>query len=301
MTYEGSTIEDLDPCPDEDILRLYAEGRAMAPIIGAAIKAHLQFCTACRGRASEFRSPVAGDDKIVQTVARRLKERQDAIRKRAKAIGIAPGSIWRTAGPESPGEFYGPMVLILKNRTGIVRVAEVSEKIDQALDTDFILSPRESGLSFPCMIRSENIFESDSDFLKTFVVHLPPMLVRRSIWFCNLGASLDENVPLAQYVFFEDAKGTPYMQRRGVMSGMPATSDDDARLAFLKESIRHCEYLHIADLGRVADADFEFEDVDFYLAPDEDFDLTGDEDFDLVLDVLDDSDDDRHDEPEDDS
>jgi hypothetical protein len=265
MTEERNSIEDLDPCPDDEVLQFYSEGRKFDPRIVGAVRAHLEFCTACRRKLSELRASSVDHEELVMGFAKRLKERQDILGKLA-ARGNVPGSIWRTR-PESQDELFGPMVVILKrldhSPTGLVRVAEVSEAIDQALDTDLLLSPQESGLSFPFMVRSENAFDTEFGSLKTFVGQLPPMLVRRIIWFYNSSERFDDNVPLSQYVFFKDSKGTTFMQRRHITSGLPATSDDDPRIAQLESERDQFYYLRLKEFGVVIDLCADKIDLEF--------------------------------------
>ena len=56
----------------------------------------------------------------------------------------------------------GPLVFVLSytetTEQKLLTVAEVSEDISQAIDTDMILDPQESRLRFRCMVRAGNIF-----------------------------------------------------------------------------------------------------------------------------------------------
>jgi hypothetical protein len=263
MNGDLDPIGDLDPCPSDESLALYAEGRVKDPLIAGAVEAHAKFCASCRRKLSELRLAAVNTEELIESLAHRLKERQDTLAE-LSARGNVPGSIWRTF-PQAEDDLYGPMVVILEKLDhlprGLVRVAEVSEAIDQAIDTDLLLSPHESGLSFPCMVRSEKVFHTDFGKLKTFAGQLPPMLVSRIDSFCDSLGNFDRNVPLSQYVFYKNAQGITFMQRRGVTSGLPVTTDDDPRMASLESAWSNCDHLYLLERQYFEAAELDLDDA----------------------------------------
>jgi len=138
------------------------------------------------------------------------------------------------------------MVIVIdenNDKRDIVRVAEISEDILQAIETDMILEPKQSGLSFRCMVRTGNIFFTNKNHLKTFAGRLSPSLTTTVVIFCKAQSFFNDNVQLSEYMFVRDRNGNKLMRRRGVTSGMPVTKDDDSRLNFLEESKQRCSYL----------------------------------------------------------
>ena len=165
------------------------------------------------------------------------------------------------------------MVIVIdenKDETGIVRVVEISEDIPQAIETDMILQPTESGLSFRCMVRTGNIFFTDKKNLKTFAGRLSPSLTTTVVRFCKTQYHFNDKVPLSEYVFIRDQEGNELMSRRGVTSGMLVTKDDDSRLNFLEQSKQRCSYLH-----------YDQEMSGFAVAPEEEAARSGAQLFDL--------------------
>ena len=245
MTQNLNDKDDLDPCPDEEVLTEYFEG-GDSEDVRRIIKNHLKFCASCRSKLESMdKSANTPDEKMVEILAHRLKQRQQQILQK-QSRGPVLGTIWRTV-PESEQDLYGPMVIVIdekKYKTDIVQVAEISEDIPQAIETDMILEPTESRLSFRCMIRTGNSFFTEKKNLKTFAGELSPSLTEKVVIFCKAQSFFNENVPLSEYVFLKDRVGSKLMRRRGVSSGMPVTKDDDSRLNFLEQSKQRCSYLH---------------------------------------------------------
>ncbi len=248
MTDENSDIKSLDPCLPEEILRAYALGKVKKQPLKALIDAHVGLCAECAAKVRSFRlSKVSPEDQIEQQLAS-LRQRQAAIN-RAASQGPRPGTIWRTV-PWTKSDPSGPLVFVLSytetRENESLTVAEVSEDISQAIETDIILDPQESGLRVRCMIRAGNIFVMDPEDLKKFAGELPPTLTETVQEFCRLGERFDERVPLSQQVFLKDLQGNKFMRRKGITSGMPVTRSDDPRVATATRSKRLCEYLHVA-------------------------------------------------------
>ena len=266
MTEEERPNNELDPCPEDELLRDYALNQVDEQLVQSVVEAHLQFCVSCNSKVKRLRSGQSSED-FLKAQADHFRERAAAVR-RGLQDGARPGSLWRAvpdlfAEEEPP---YAPLLIVLGTDSGpdgrYVRVAEVSEDIEQAIHTDLILNPDESGLSFLCMIRSENIFETGYESLERWVGQLPPMLIRRVLWFCGSPGSLDEKVPLSEYVFLKDSERTTFMQRRKVTSGLLVTSDEDPRQGVLEASIARCSYLHFLAADMVAGIDLDVDSLD---------------------------------------
>ena len=154
--------------------------------------------------------------------------------------------MWRTV-PESENDPFGPLVLVIDRQEAkegaTLTVAEVSEDIAQAIHTDMVLEPKESGLRFRCMVRTENIFTTSPDRLTLFAGTLSQALMDKVSGFCKDAERFDENIPLSKFVFLKDSQGTELMRRQGITSGMLVTDEDDPRLEFLQLSKERCSYL----------------------------------------------------------
>ncbi|MFH1114178.1 MAG: hypothetical protein V1792_09680 [Pseudomonadota bacterium] len=248
MTDENSHIRDLDPCFPDQYLRAYALGKVEKQPLKAIMEAHVELCAECAAKVRSFQRPKLSPDELLEKQLASFREKQAAL-KRQQSQGPRPGTIWSTL-PESEKDLLGPLVFVL-SPTGSpekksLTVAEVSEDIAQAIETDMILDPPESGLRFRCMVRAGNIFSTDPKNLKAFAAELPPTLTEKVVEFCRLGEGFDEKIPLSQIAFLRDAQGNEFMRRKGVTSGMVVTRDADPRLISAARSMNQCWYLHVA-------------------------------------------------------
>ncbi len=242
MTQLNEDMKSLDPCPPEEFLREYANGTLKDRSLQSVIVSHLEFCPSCKHQVREFKRSASSDVDPIAKRAQALRERQLG-QQRAVAQGPTPGTIWRTV-PELEKHPFGPLVLVIirqEAKEGVaLTVAEISEDIAQAIHTDMVLEPKESGLGFRCMVRAENIFATSPDRLTLFAGALSPTVMNRVTAFCKDAESLDENVPLSKFVFLKDTQGTELMRRQGVTSGTLVTNEDDPRLEFLELSKKRC-------------------------------------------------------------
>lgn len=227
--------DELDPCPDDEVLRHYVAGRLKPSWVERAIKSHVALCASCKGRIKEM-----DQDEFIKRAAERLLERQ------AKSLAAqrepVSGSVWRTV-PENDDELYGPLVVVLEVEENRVQVAEVSEDIGQALDSDMILDKAKSGLSFRCMVRSGNLFFMKAGKLKGYAGTLPDEIAVRVREFCLHYEEFKNKVKLSQCKFGRDREGVSLMMREGIISGLPPASEDDHRVKFLAESRSRIAYL----------------------------------------------------------
>lgn len=256
MNQPEDTLMEFDPCPDDPVLSVFASGGVADPRVRGAIKAHVTFCVACRGKVARLRNSTVNVEESNKQFAQRLKERQEQYKSQQLQRPVS-GTVWR-ATPESENELFGPLVLVLRGvdelGSGSVQVAEVSEQIDQATDSDIIMEKRESGLSFRCMVRSGNAFSTSLENLKTYVGKLAPELTPKVKDFCANPEAFDEDTALADYEFGSDRKGTAFIRRKGIVSGLPL-KDDDPRLAKLDLSKRGCAYLMLDQVAGDSSAD----------------------------------------------
>lgn len=245
MTHPNENIESLDPCPPEELLRAWTVGKLKDGSLQNVILSHLEFCPFCQQQVREFKRSASSDFDPIAKRAQALRERQLA-QQRAVAQGPTPGTIWRTV-PELEKHPFGPLVLVIirqEAKEGVaLTVAEISEDIAQAIHTDMVLEPKESGLGFRCMIRAENTFKISPDRLTLFAGCLSQPLMDKASGFCKDAESFDENIPLSKFVFLRDSQGTELMRRRGITSGMLVTDESDPRLEFLELSKERCSYL----------------------------------------------------------
>jgi len=237
MTQLNNDIKSLDPCPPEEFLRAWATGKLKDKALHSVILSHLEFCSACAQEVREFKSEGDPIAKRAQALRDRQLAQQNAVKQ-----GPTPGTIWRTV-PESEGDPFGPLVLVLDNQATNVTVAEVSENVEQAIHTDMVLQPQESRLRFRCMIRAGNVFTTGTDRLTLFAGALPESLMNQVLAFCKDPERFDENIKLSEIVFLKDTQGIEFMRRRGVTSGMLVTEENDPRLEFAKLSKQTCSYL----------------------------------------------------------
>ena len=241
--------DNLDLCPDESVLQECARGEASSPRIVETVSSHLAYCPTCKHKFDQLRRDNTQAGENPNSPIDRLLKRQEETR-RAKETGPVPGTIWR-ATPESAKVGYGPLLLVLRtNDDGRERtawVAEMSEQIPQAIETDYILEQGESGLGFRCMVRAGNVFGTDVDNLVMFAGKLPPSIIEKVGEFVSSSAAFDANVPLSHYQFYRDSTGTQLMRRNRVTSGMLVTNDKDLRQALLQSSVERLSYLHFPD------------------------------------------------------
>jgi hypothetical protein len=158
--------------------------------------------------------------------------------------GPTPGTIWNSH-PEREEDLFGPMLLILKavdaDLGPALLVAEVSECIEQAMETDLVIGTGESSLPFNFMIRSMNIFWTNSNRLKDCIGEIDESKWSDVLKFV-FSSNFDEHISPLDYQFVE-TQDTVLMRRDGTTSGLPVTEEEDPRLNFSQESIRKCEYL----------------------------------------------------------
>jgi hypothetical protein len=245
MTQENQDINSLDPCPPEDFLRAYATGTLKDRSVQSVILSHLEFCPSCQQKVRKFKRSASSNGDPIGKRAQALRERQLA-QQRAVVQGPIPGTMWRTV-PESENDPSGPLVLVIDKQEAkegaTLTVAEVSEEIGQAIHTDMVLDPKESGLRFRCMVRTGNTFKISPDRLTLFAGALSQALMDKVSCFCKDAERFDENIPLSKFVFLKDSQGTELMRRGGITSGMLVTDESDPRLEFLELSKERCSYL----------------------------------------------------------
>ena len=160
--------------------------------------------------------------------------------------GPSPSTIWN-ARPDSEEDFFGPTLLILKiidtheggNR---LLVAEVSDRLDQATETDLLLLPHESGLHFNCILRTSNKFLTTSEWLIDPLGEIQTSLWPLFLKFCLSPEEFDYQISPLDYQF-PNINGLTMMRRAGITSGLPFTDETDPRLSRLRKSIERCRYL----------------------------------------------------------
>jgi hypothetical protein len=245
MTEDRNYINELDPCPDDELLEGYVTEAIQDELIEDNTRAHLEFCASCKTKVQKMLQEPGTREGMMKAQADRFRQRQAGLQREIEK-GPVTGTIWRTITP-SDEELLGPLVFVLESDEGptgrIVKVAEVSEDIEQAIETDMVVEPYDSRLNFSCMIRAGNVFKTDANNLQTFAGRLSQELTIQAIVFCSSADSFDEDVPLAEYEFTKDSTGPKLMRRRGVTSGLPVTKSGDLRDLHLEEAKRICEYL----------------------------------------------------------
>lgn len=156
-----------------------------------------------------------------------------------------PGTIWNSK-PEREENLFGPMLLVLKavdlDSGPEFLVAEVSDCIDQATETDLVLSSDESSLPFNCMIRAGNTFWTTSNWFKDCIGEIDSSMWQEVLRFAFSAQKFDDDISPLDYQFVE-IDGTTLMRREGATSGLPNTEEEDSRFNFLQESIKKCQYL----------------------------------------------------------
>lgn len=246
MSGEKSKDLDLDPCIPEEYLRGYVQGNVQR-WFAKVVEAHLKMCADCSAKVTKFRHEQSSREDLIRKQLAQLRQKQSDLL-RHQSQGTQPGTLWRTR-PELEKDVSGPMVFVLSSSESeqekIVTVAEVSEEFEQAMETDILLDPPESGLSFRCMVRSSTVFDTDSDNLTEFVGKLTRSMTQKALEFCRRGEGFSDNLTLSEVIFLRDDKGNEFMRRKGVTSGLMVTLDDDRRLYLAKLSSRSYRYLHL--------------------------------------------------------
>jgi hypothetical protein len=245
MNERDDIVAEFDPCPDDETLEAVLTGQPVDSRLQDSIKAHVRLCSSCRRKAKNFAPSSAKDNAFIKLAAQRLKDRQDEIKSKSTQSPRS-GSVWRTV-PESEDDLYGPLVIVLNDPAGkdpeLVQVAEVSEEIQQAIDTDIVLERRTGGLSFDFMIRASHVFWTKRENLKAYAGEISTDAKKNILDFCLNVKHFNESIPLSEHQFAKNDQGHKFMRRRGIVSGIPATSHDDARLALLDLSKRRISYL----------------------------------------------------------
>jgi hypothetical protein len=244
---QGSDQDNLELCPDELVLSACARGKVSSGRLMDMVSSHLAFCPSCNEKFQQIKRMSSKSETNPEGFINTLRKRQEDLRRGTEA-GPIPGTLWRAA-PESSKVAYGPLLLVLhtegRGSKSKVWVAEVSEDIPQAIETDYIPEQRESGLGFRCMVRTGNVFQTNGSSLTGFAGKLSPSLAKKITEFVATSATFDTNVPLSKYQFYRDSQGNQLMRRNGITSGMLVTRDNDPRLGFLSQCKDQCRYLHI--------------------------------------------------------
>jgi len=244
---QGSDQDNLELCPDELVLSACARGKVSSGRLMVMVSSHLAFCPSCNEKFQQIKRMSSKSETNPEGFINTLRKRQEDLRRGTEA-GPIPGTLWRAA-PESSKVAYGPLLLVLhtegRGSKSKVWVAEVSEDIPQAIETDYILEQRESGLGFRCMVRTGNVFQTNGTSLTAFAGKLSPDFTKKITEFVDVAATFDTNVPLSKYQFYRDSQGNQLMSRNGITSGMLVTRDNDPRLGFLTRSRDRCKYLHV--------------------------------------------------------
>ncbi len=244
MSEEKRTNHDIEPCPDEDLWKEFVKNEIQDKSIRSILEAHIQFCASCNMNVKKLRLESLTQD-IFSLQVERFKELSTKALS-ARMDGPKPGTLWR-AVPKSEDDIFGPLLLVIESETGdkteTVRVAPISEEISQAIETDIIIEPDESGLSFTFMVRAGNVIETHKKYLKTYVGGLTKSLTLKIVKFCQKTQTFDDDIPLTDYQFLKDAKGNELMKRRGILSGMLVTSNDDPRILLDLKTKDQLDYL----------------------------------------------------------
>jgi hypothetical protein len=230
-----------DPCLDEGIIRGYIFHDIRDPEDVRIIESHLRVCLDCAAVARKLTRLRLGPETIEKMEIERALQ---SLRKPE----ITSGGVWRTV-PVEKRDLYGPLVLVLQSRGSserrTIRVAEVSEDIPNALDTDVIIDPRSSGLSFTFMVRAENIFPMSNAKLKAFAGTLPAAVAKLVRRFCLDPVGFESVFDLSDYEFFRmgEGEGVVYMRRGGLITGIPCETKEDRRLKELRTAKNRTAYL----------------------------------------------------------
>jgi hypothetical protein len=235
--------KELDPCLPDEYLRAYALEKVSDVRLRALIEAHVELCPKCTTKAKHFRKIAIPADHVSERELDSLRKKQ-AVLKQQYSRGLRPGTIWRTV-PEKEGDFFGPLVFIVRPLNQTVPVAEVSEDIQRAIETDMILDPRETGLRFRCMVRAGNIFEIAPKNLRQFAGELPASVTEKVLKFFHTINNDDLTFPLSKVTFLKDLHGNEFMYRGGITSGIVVTSDSDLRIIAAEESKQRYRYLRV--------------------------------------------------------
>ena len=189
----GKWFSDIDPCPDEEVLKQYAHGQIEDELVLSILTCHVELCPSCKAAVADLGKKNEENDKLlVKSIVKRLLERQSEL-ERNQARGPIPGTIWR-AVPDSDDRLFGPLLLVLSadQEIGEIRVAEVSEDLPLAGQSDLVLHAQESGLRFDCMVRGSNTYSVPLGTLKAFAGRLNDRLTGEIVEFCSKNASTVE-------------------------------------------------------------------------------------------------------------
>ena len=217
----NNTVNDLDPCLDEQELRAYASGEDTGVRERSVVRSHLNVCETCRERLEQVTNEPDSLDNLIKRSVKIFRDRQEQMREATKR-GPVPGTIWRVKpNPEARDELIGPLVLVLDSDKAtegqLLSVVEVSEAIDQALDSDILLLPQGSLMSFPTIIGTENAFRMGKEWLHSFAGELADSLWKRVLVLMS--------------------------ERKQIQHEALQVAGTDPRVDFLQASVRKCGYL----------------------------------------------------------
>jgi hypothetical protein len=220
---------DLDPCLDEQELRAYAAGEDTGVRDRSIVRSHLNICDACRERFVVSTEQPDCLENLVKRSVQVFRDKHEQIRQATKR-GPLPGTIWRAqTNPDAQDELIGPLVLVLSSEDTpdgqVLSVVEVSEALDQAMDSDILILPQGSRLPLPAIIRTENAFRMRRERLHSFASELLDAL-----W---------KNVRVL------------VAERQQVQHNAIPVPGTDPRFDFLQAGIRKCRYLAIDERAAV--------------------------------------------------
>ena len=147
MNTNLETHEDLDPCLDEQEIRAYASGEDTGVRDRTIIRSHLEVCPECRANLESHVEQPNSLTNMAKRSIQRFRDKQEQVRHLAQR-GPVPGTIWRAKpNPAEKEDRIGPLVVILDSTETpdgfLLTVAEVSEALDRAIDSDILLNPRD--------------------------------------------------------------------------------------------------------------------------------------------------------------
>ncbi len=177
------TNNDFDPCLDGQELRAYASGSDTGVRDRSVVQSHLNVCDACRRRLDNVMERPDSLPDLVRNSVQIFRAKQNEICQAAQK-GPVPGTIWRTKpNPDVKDDLVGALVIVLDSehtpQGEFLHVAEVSEDLDQSIDSDILLLPQGSGMSLPTMVRPLNTFHMARRWIHSFAAQLPDQLWRQ--------------------------------------------------------------------------------------------------------------------------
>ena len=178
-------------------------------------------------------------------LAARTKERYQVC-KLNELFGPAPGSVWITQPDPQSGKLRGPMVLVLRvGSRDVLPVASVSKGIDYAVEDDLILERNESGLAFPCIVRTGDLFPITEEDLSTCVGQLPDALMKLIHVLCGrLTRTIEQVMDVGSGVVRTHTGNLMSRMFYGSHSfGLPVLLEDDIRISLLRKATRERKYL----------------------------------------------------------